>query len=347
MSICEWEYYALSESTKEIDISDIQNNFDAPDASELPDRHYLIEDIIPECSINILGGPPDAGKSTWLLKAMESFVNGEDILGKKTNPCKIAYWNADRELRDIYETMKRLNIPLDAFPMYADMSEATKIEDIPNIIPGGTKLLIIEAIGVYVADGRVSDYTAVARWFRTLRRICHLHDLTIIGTHHTAKAREGDGYSDPRQRMLGSTSWAGFVDTKLVIEPTNMKDVNDPSRRFYVMPKNRPASEHELTLVGCGTFVSGKAVDLNRSRLLLLIPYDTPVTRKFIVEAGVSIGIPAGSVRNHIDRFVACGELLSAKTHKGTHGTYVKPLIAMPGGIVLDEGEGEEEETEE
>lgn len=320
-----------------ITIDDIQSNDDAPDASELPDRHYLIEDIIPECSINILGGPPDAGKTTWLLKAMESFTHGDDILGKRSHTIPIAYWNADRELRDIYETMKRLNIPLNAFPMFADMSENTQFTDIPSKIPPDTRLLIIEAIGIYVADGHINDYSAVGRWFRTARRMCMLHNITIIGTHHTAKAKDKDGYSDPRQRFLGSCSWAGYTDTKMLIEPENSKDVTDTTRKLYIMPKNRPASEHTFTMDGKnGTLLEGATVDSARIQLLLQLPFDTPVTRKQIADEASKLSIADGTLRHYIDRMVASGELISAKKHGGVYGTYIRPRgseLILPGGI--------------
>jgi len=99
-------------------------------------RKYLIEGIIPEKTVNLVAGPADAGKSTWVLKMIVDFLQGKPILNGESHPCPVAYVLTDRSLDDTHERFDRLGLkhPL-PFYIHTEKKSSPNITDLPSQIP--------------------------------------------------------------------------------------------------------------------------------------------------------------------------------------------------------------------
>lgn len=223
-------------------------------------RKYLIDRIFPTREVHLLAGPSGSGKTTWLLQTLQKWHKSEPIFDQPSHPSDFIYIACDRSLDTTLETMSRLGIPENSFPIMSlvDQDIPATIESILNAVRTANptvKLLVIDGFATLLPGGDIIRPMSVANFLRHVTRLCKRFDLTIIGIVHTAKTKEGEGYAKPRERISGTTAWAAFCETVVLIEPVKADDPNDRQRKLYLLPRNHAESTHDYILDSHGCFV--------------------------------------------------------------------------------------------
>ena len=132
-----------------------------------------------------------------------------------------------------------------SFPVFSAVDENLVGEDlITKIFPrltavcgGKPDVIYIDGFTAFVPGGFLNNYSIVAKWLAGLQRYCRKMGITIIGACHTTKTKEGEKFTNPRQRIAGSVAWAGFSETVLIIEPLDDEKAKD-KRLVHILPRN-------------------------------------------------------------------------------------------------------------
>lgn len=220
-------------------------------------REFVIDQIFPVEQVHLIAGASGVGKSTWLLRMMVDWKDGKEVLGYPSFPLPFAYVSCDRGLSSIEATLERLEIDVASLPIIDGRGHglpfvvATAKEKVPEV-----KVLFIEGFQSMAPSVEGSKlYGATSRFLLESALLAESQHLTIIGTAHTPKMKEKEGYPDPRQKVSGSAAWAAYSETIILIERPKADDIYDARRVLYVLPRNAREEKFEFKLDDRGRFV--------------------------------------------------------------------------------------------
>jgi energy-coupling factor transporter ATP-binding protein EcfA2 len=201
---------------------------------------FLWERILPSHGIHLLCGPTGAGKGTLLHQFIDALEHGQDFLGYQTFGADIpwCYIGADRDIEAIWDTIDRVGVTPNEANVYS-WEQFNWPQDIAGLTAAMHKLLpkgglfIIDGIHDFVEDANKAH--PVALFMRTLRKVARRLNIIVLAIGFSPKARPGEEYKSPRNRVMGTVAWPHHADTCLIIEQT--KEVG-PERRLYICPRN-------------------------------------------------------------------------------------------------------------
>lgn len=312
---------------------------DVPEPSRLP---YLIEGMIPAGQVHLLGGPSGGGKTTLAFQMLGALVKGEPFLGRQTRQVKIAYISGDRPTLSVLETQDRCGV---SFPVFSAVDENLVGEDlITKIFPrltavcGGEKpdVIYIDGFTAFVPGGFLNNYSIVAKWLAGLQRYCRKMGITIIGACHTAKTKEGEKFTNPRQRIAGSVAWAGFSETVLIIEPLDDEKAKD-KRIVHILPRNHSGENLILKFNSIGQLTLPDKVaqaetitSFVMDGIMSQLKPGTQVLYSYLHDAAIAKGVNARTFNRWLVKSVEDGSLRKEK-----RGIYVVTQIAAKFGSDL------------
>lgn len=193
---------------------------------------------MPETEINLLAGPPGVGKTTLALQIGTDIQDGIAVWGRRTFPTGMVIVSLDRSSNAHQRMIGNMSIPSSRFAFFSARNIETSIEIIirtcANQFPQH-KLLFIDGFAT-LCDGP-SDYLRSSQFLRIAGTHCEQYGRTILGSVHSAKTKEGEHYTNPRQRILGSVAWAGFADLIVTMDPAKPDDPEDLVRIVHVLPR--------------------------------------------------------------------------------------------------------------
>jgi len=202
-----------------------------------PPRRWIIDQVLPIGQVCLLVGPAGVGKTTYSFDICDDVQEGRMIYGRAVNKTGVVIVSCDRDDDSHYDRLTSLGIPHHRFPFFPQRDKPTSIGIIIRACAAQfpwCKLLFIDGFGTLVPDGKLNDYGVVSRHLADAGALCKHFDLSILGSIHTAKAKEGEAYTSPREQALGSAAWAGFADLMIVMQRDNPKEPADPIRRVHV-----------------------------------------------------------------------------------------------------------------
>jgi hypothetical protein len=212
-----------------------------------PTREFLIERIMPAHEVHIVGGPSGVGKSRGLFQALETWRNGRDLFAYKSIPVPFVYVSADRSRASVERTFQDLGLDPKDWPILAVVERNPPdekgftiewlFETVKKEFPHA-RLIVAEGLATFVRNGKTNDYKAVADFLIQLTRECQKREVTFLGVVHTSKAKEGEGYANPREKLLGSMAWAAYAETIFVLEFYSARNQENPYRKLHVLPRN-------------------------------------------------------------------------------------------------------------
>lgn len=225
--------------------------------------NYLIDQILPTRELHLTGGCSGVGKTTWLLQMLHHLTLGRPIFNYPSRPTEWVYVSCDRSGEGMERTLDRLALP-------HDRNRFHSLEDIPVhrkglgladaesiLIWSPAPLVVIEAFTLLMPTGRqdasMNNYQSTGNWLRHLSRLTKRYDKTIIASVHSPKTKEGNGYNDKRQRVLGSVAFGALVETIFLVERTGEEDEN--KRVLHLLPRNAPEQAFYFDLDKSGRFV--------------------------------------------------------------------------------------------
>ncbi len=220
-----------------------------PDDKILEDE-FLVDEIFPTRRIHIISGPVGVGKSTLEYQLIRACLDNSQFLGKQThNEAGVVFLSADRTRRESHATLRRMGM-LDLVPrikwIFPQELRSKKDAFLETMIVEHTKpgqVLFVEPLAYFLRDGNnrmgnTTDYGHVSHFLSNVKHYVEENNITLICSLHPAKTKGADGYAAIREKVLGSTSWAGFTDTVLFLDPTDPGDPKCPYRTLYVLTRN-------------------------------------------------------------------------------------------------------------
>lgn len=277
---------------------------DQQPAQPFPDP---IPGVIPFGSLTILGGAPDAGKTTLLKDFIRRWQAGKTICGQPTNcPTNFYFLAADRQQDDLAAELPGVKIyalahDLD-FNQTVLANSAGALDVLAGCIarlapqPGG--FLMVDPVAPLFIPGSINDPRAVARALLFLTRSTRALRITSLATAHFHKqpGDESRKYRRPQDRIAGSTAFSGFSDTKMYLIDPELPE--QPYHIFGWTPRRQPPEQFKfirqaegfvpyLSLEDVG--IVGATVPEDAAAVLALVPRQ---------------GIKTGTLE-----LVACGQL--------------------------------------
>ena len=281
---------------------------------------------MPSGQVHLIGGPSGAGKTRLVFQLYKTLQTGADFLGHGTHPVKWAYVAGDRPARSVEETMGMMGV---SFPVFSLVDRDLIGADVMNVvIPSLTKFyderpdfIFIDGFTPMCPDGETNKYLPVAKWLGGIQRYCAKRDVTILGSCHTTKVKEGEKFLNPRQRILGSVAWASFVESIIMIEP----DVKDEDKRHVnLLPRNGRGEHYVMTFDEFGFLKepdtisqAGDVTEFIMNDLIKLQPGDT-LKYQIIVGMAAEKGIRKRS----LDRWLA-GLVENGRVAREKRGEYL------------------------
>jgi hypothetical protein len=202
-----------------------------------PKRTYLIADLFALCSVNLLAGMSGGGKTRLIFQLLEEIERYQTFFGFPClSPIRPRYYAFDRTLPAIHDTLNSMKCELscyiesrlDTAPKFGDMTIPTAKETTDG------NLLILDGLDCLVP--KLIDSNQVGDLLFRCAKLASSTNSSVWGALGTSKVKNGEGYSHPRERIIGSSFWARMTETNMLISQEDESD--DSSRTFYILPRN-------------------------------------------------------------------------------------------------------------
>ena len=205
---------------------------------ETKPKRWFITRLFPSREVHLIGGPSGAGKTRWLLDIIREWKEGRDIYGYTSHPQPFLYISCDRSKESVQTTLDDLglDIPFKSLPedFYQIPKSLAGLEKLFLLHPN-VRIFFFDAIAVFCS--KPNDYNFVETFLTGIMRLCKKYNITVFGTTHATKVKEGENFPDVRQRIIGSAAWAAFSDTVCILEKIGPQDESG-ERKIYILPRN-------------------------------------------------------------------------------------------------------------
>lgn len=208
-------------------------------------QEHLIDDILPARELHLVAGPSGAGKTTWMIKMIDQWRQGQSIFGHASHPRPFMYLSLDRSRAGVLRIFDRLKIDHKNFHVFVPKANSNNQKlALAQLLKGliqqhpDVRVFFIEGFQSRTPDGKMNDYKVVAHFLLELQQLCEEHNITIIGVAHASKAKQDEKYLNPRERVNGTVAWAAYSETIIVVEPEDPDDPENRNRRVMLLPRN-------------------------------------------------------------------------------------------------------------
>jgi hypothetical protein len=237
-----------------------------------PPREWIIESVLPRRVVSLLAGSPGVGKTSLIIPTLADIQSGKTVFGHLTTPTQVVFVSCDRSEEEHFSHMEALGFPLDLFPFFDQTTNRTSLDLVTGKVSSHfpNSLIFIDGFAMLSPDGDLKDYASVANFLVEAGNLCRRHNITILGSVHSPKSREGQGYADPRARVGGSVAWSAYSNLMIVVDKKSPDDPSDQFRSVSVMTRG-----------SAGDFVLSYQKDPS-SPGGALIPYDDPAVNQLL-----------------------------------------------------------------
>ena len=226
-----------------------------------PEAPFLFKNLFALGSVNLLAGMSGGGKSRFNFQLLEEIEQRSTLLGfPSLIPISTTYFAFDRPLSSVHKTLNTMGCTLRT-PLVSAFDQSRTYEELTLPKPDqlrGYQLAIFDGLDCLVP--KLSDSREVGRLLFQCTKLAQKSNCTILAILGTAKVKEGEGYSHPRERIIGSTFWGRLSDDIILI--SSKDDPSEPMGRIIsILPRNAP--EFNLDMI----FQNGRLI-----RTLMLNP---------------------------------------------------------------------------
>lgn len=297
-------------------------------------RSYLIDRLIPSNEISFVFGSPGAGKSSLICHIAKCLISGTplEISGRSfaVRKVQLGYAAFDRSTDSIgdllakYGLAKRIQWRSYRNVTKPDGSDQRRIEDIPADFPD-CEVIVLDGLGLTIPTGKTNDYCTVGNYVRYCGTLAERHQRTFFGTLHSPKPRMGEGISNPRMGMLGSTAFPGIAEAMIQVEHYDVTNPEDPNRVIRFMPHDAPALDSKWAFNDAGILVEtcesdAESVKAEQAAFFSVLPPKFPTHEAIVI--GDKMGLSRRTCERYLRELVEASRLVSQ-----VKGQYTKQVI--------------------
>lgn len=213
------------------------------------DKDWIIDKLIPNCSVGIWTGKRATYKTFAALEAVYAIASGEDFLGRyPTKRCKVLYLDKENGIPIVKKRVEMIKNGrgLKEFVDVGFICFSTIKLDNPKDIMRIEQLIIEHKPNILFIDTYrraisfdENDAGEVSKLFvDTLRPLCEKYKMAIVLIHHDKKSAPGESH-DEMDEIRGSSDLANYADW--IIKNKRRKEENG---LVIEQIKNRNAPEH-------------------------------------------------------------------------------------------------------
>ena len=225
----------------------------------------LIAATLPTNEVSLLAGASGAGKTTLIMQVLSNLQRGELVFGREgAANLRIGYIAADRTIRAYEKTAKLVGLDMSKLKIKALVDdndidlrsfEASPIDELERLlkIMLPLDLVIVDPLIVFLGVDTNKYHLNASRLIR-LNKFCLAHNLTILGTHHAAKARSDYGFKRAQDRISGTSALLGFTSTQLFLAHPDETGRKDGFYEWHVISHHAPGRVTLLSRGEAGLF---------------------------------------------------------------------------------------------
>ena len=196
-----------------------------------------LESLLPPREVSVLAGASGAGKSTLLLQFLKAWLAGKPFLEVPPPTDQVTYIAGDRSIQSLNHRAQDVGVHLQDIP-HASLVDDQDIDiNRFKVDPLGLlcsmldrlkgPLFIVDPLIVFLGVD-LNRYNLVAPQLIRLNRFCQDRGYTVLGTHHTTKARSDFSFLRPQDRISGSSALSAFNSTQMALTPPDEVQHNLP-----------------------------------------------------------------------------------------------------------------------
>lgn len=287
----------------------------------------ILHPILPRNEVSILAGASGAGKTTLIMQMIAAVQKNTPFFGFSpgSHPWKLGYIVADRAKDSALHWATRGGVDTSQLGMRSLVDDSSislaKLSTSPmdllfelaeSLLP--LDLLVVDPMIVFLG-GDTKQYNQNAAKLILLNRWAKKHDVTILGTHHAAKARTDYGFKRPQDRISGTSALLGYTSTQLFLNTP--EEASTDYYSFHVVAHTHEGLEIKLqrdTTNGMFIPYTGEK-DVDAQIMEMLETAEAAGRSEFLK----TLAIPERTVDYHLDGLVKAGRIV-----KPSHGRYTK-----------------------
>ena len=185
-----------------------------------------LSSLLPPNEVSVLAGASGAGKSTLLLQFLKAWQAGDSFLEIPPPKERIAYLVGDRSIHSLHHRAADVGLNLETFPCASLIDDRDLDIQQFKVDPLGLLFRLLDTLEgpLFIVDPLIvflgvdlNRYNLVAPQLIQLNRFCQQRNYTVLGTHHTTKARTDFAFLRPQDRISGSSALSAFTSTQLAL----------------------------------------------------------------------------------------------------------------------------------
>lgn len=296
-------------------------------------RVWIVDGLVLDEGLTILGGKKRVGKSLFCLQLIEAVAAGKPVLDNRaTKQCKVLHYLLEDGERRLSTRLKLQSVPR-GLPVVVVTDQllldstgiATLHQAIDDEKPG---LVVIDTLAA-AKTGKTDENSAgaMADIMNALRRLAQDKKIGILVVHHFGKHTAGD----PGEDLRGSSATPSAAELVIGIYKDTAKD------RYTLKNDSKDSEDIELRMVrdpltlrwhvvGDERELARKETEAKISKFLAGV--GKPVTCFAIAQ---EVGMTEQALRNHLDQMMRAGQLVqSTGTGRGNQPASVWSLCQRP-----------------
>lgn len=294
------------------------------------DIPFVVQDLLPTGGSSILAGEPKAGKSTVARTLILCVAMGKDFCGRSVVKGPVVYLALEDKRAEVQRQLKSMRrawggdcdpILIHVGPAPTNPTEGLALLE-AAILEHKPVLVVIDVLHRFTRIGQTNDYGEVSTAMEKVNDLARRMNCHIMALHHVGKSRDKFGID----RILGSTAFAGAVDTALFYTRSSKgREVEASHLRYGTeLPKTRMKLDRQSGLVLPDGLVAERNDESLKDQILGVLGKQATMTQD---EVRSALGGDTADTSRVLKRLVTTAEVVrSGRGVKGDPHKYSLPV---------------------
>jgi putative DNA primase/helicase len=183
---------------------------------EFPPQRWLVDGLVADESLTILGGVQKAGKSWLSIQLAQAVGGGADFLGRAVQPGRVVYLALEDGARRLKDRLQKQNspsrLPIEWYTRFPKLDGPEGVKLFTDIAATRPRLIVVDTLAA-AKTGRTDEQSSgpMADLFNMLREFAQRYGVAILVVHHHGKTVTGD----PAHDLRGSSAIGAAADVLL------------------------------------------------------------------------------------------------------------------------------------